>query len=95
VPADSEAFQAVVDATSGPATTETANGRATVETWTVMHERGEPAYAIIYGRLDDGTRFIANTPADRDLLTEMTQRDFLGVFGDATTQDGQAVFVPR
>ena len=43
-----------------------ANGPATVETYTVVFDReGEPELGIVIGRLADGTRFIANTPAGR------------------------------
>ena len=40
-----------------------------IETYTVLHDRdGTPMRGIVIGRLDDGRRFIANTPADRAVL---------------------------
>ena len=93
-PKDPASYQAAIDADTGPPVTDTPQGRATIETWTVMHHRGGPAYAILYGRLGDGTRFIANTPDDPALLAEMTARDWLGAPGRVTTKDGRAVFVP-
>jgi acetyl-CoA C-acetyltransferase len=93
-PADPAHIQAEIDADGGPPTTDATDGPATVETWTVMHERGAPAWAIVYGRLGDGSRFIANTPADSALLAEMTLRDMVGAPGRLATRDGQAVFTP-
>ena len=93
-PANPATYQAAIDADRGPPVTDTPDGRATVETWTVMHDRAGPAFAILYGRLGDGTRFIANTPDDPALLAEMTRRDMLGAAGQVTTRDGQATFVP-
>jgi len=91
---DAARLQSAIDAEVGPPVTEAPQGRASVETWTVMHERGSPAYAILFGRLADGTRFIANTPEDGALLREMTEHDFLGASGRVSTREGQAVFVP-
>lgn len=52
-----------------PPIIEDANGTARVETFTVEFERdGTPLRAIIIGRLDDGSRFVANA-ADDDRAT--------------------------
>jgi hypothetical protein len=59
-----------------------------------MHERKGPAYAILFGRLGDGRRFIANAPADAGLLREMVERDMVGVGGHVTHRDGCNVFMP-
>ncbi len=94
-PADPSAIQAAIDANPGPPTTERPEGAAAVETYTVMHERGRPAYAIVFARLADGTRFIANTPDDSRLLADMTERDYLGAGGRvALGDDGRAIFTP-
>jgi acetyl-CoA C-acetyltransferase len=85
----------LIDADKGPAVAAEANGPASVETYTVMHERKGPAYAILFGRLGDGRRFIANTPADQGLLREMVERDMVGAGGQVTHQDGRNVFVPN
>ncbi len=91
-PADPGTLQAVIDADPGPPTTDAPEGAAVIETWTVMHERGAPAWAIVYGRTDDGRRFIANTPDDPGLLADMTVRDMAGAPGRVSTRDGRAVF---
>ena len=57
--------QATVDADESPPVVEQANGAATVETYTVCFNRdGEPELGIVVGRLEDGSRFFANTPAN-------------------------------
>ncbi len=94
-PKDPKIYQAKIDADKGPSTTEQASGAATIETYTVMHDRNGPSYAILYGRLGDGTRFIANTPEDEALLAEMTETDYVGAAGKvAPADDGRNVFVP-
>lgn len=94
-PKDPKVYQAKIDADKGPATTEAPSGKATIETYEVMHDRKGPSYAILFGRQPDGTRFIANTPDDTALLEEMTKRDYLGVDGAvATNDDGVAIFKP-
>lgn len=83
--------QATVDAMASPPFAAEANGAATVETYTVSFGReGEPEMGIVIGRLEDGTRFFANTPPDADLLRSMTREEFVGRAGrvsyDAGTQ---------
>jgi acetyl-CoA C-acetyltransferase len=59
-----------------------------------MHERKGPAYSILFGRLDDGRRFMANTPGDPALLANMSTRDYLGAKGRVRHGDGVNIFVP-
>ncbi len=94
-PKDPKIYQAKIDADKGPATTETPAGAATIETYAVMHDRKGPSFGILFGRLGDGTRFIANPPEDPALLADMVDRDYLGAAGKvATGDDGRAVFTP-
>ena len=52
--------------------TQTPEGRAVIETYTVMHGRDGPAYAVLFGRMaDSGARFIANTPDDAATLHDL------------------------
>jgi acetyl-CoA C-acetyltransferase len=54
------------------------DGEATIETYTVMHERdGSPAMAIVACLTPDGRRTWANSN-DTDLMTAMTQQEFIG-----------------
>jgi acetyl-CoA C-acetyltransferase len=87
-------LQAEIDRDKGPVFVAEAEGRASVESYTVMHERAGPAYAILYGRLDDGRRFIANAPDDKGLLADMVAEDFMGAKGRVRSSGGRNVFLP-
>jgi acetyl-CoA C-acetyltransferase len=91
-PADYQ--QAILDA-EHPAFTETPQGSATVETYTVMHGRGGMERGLVIGRLDDGTRFIAETPSDEQTLLQMMDREMIGTSGTVSNADGKNVFVPE
>lgn len=95
-PKDPAIYQAKIDAAKGPATTEAPAGKAKIETYGVMHDRKGPSFAVLFGRLEDGRRFIANTPEDADLLQEMCREDYLSAPGSvATGDDGRAIFTPE
>ena len=59
-----------------------------------MHDRKGPSYSILFGRLGDGRRFIANTPDDPVLLQEMVDKDLIGASGRVSNKDGRNVLVP-
>jgi len=80
--ADPEAIQTAIDAEAHPEVVAAPSGPSTVETYTVMHGRdGAPERGIVVGLLDDGRRFIANTPADRTLLESMERHEAIGTRG--------------
>ena len=56
---DPAGYQREIDAVPTSAFTRTPAGAATVEALTVVHDRGEPAFAIVIGRQTDGMRFLA------------------------------------
>ncbi|OBG31445.1 acetyl-CoA acetyltransferase [Mycobacterium sp. E3198] len=58
------------------AVTETADGRGTVETYTVRRDDGRPT-GIVIGRLDDGGRFLSTTE-DEELIALLIDGDPLG-----------------
>jgi acetyl-CoA C-acetyltransferase len=93
-PKDPKSYQAAIDADKGPPVVETPSGKGTIETYTVIHDRKGPSYAILFARDADGRRFIANTPDDAALLRDMTERDYLGATGTVTSRDGINVFRP-
>ncbi len=93
-PKDPALYQAAINADKGPAVVEAASGTGTIETYTVIHDRKGPSYAILFARTPDGSRFIANTPDDAGLLADMTQRDYLGVGGRVENRDGINIFKP-
>jgi len=93
-PKDPAIYQAEIDADKGPAVSEAPEGAATIETYTVMHDRKGPSFGILFGRLADGSRFIANPPDDPSLLQDMEARDYIGAGGRVTSQDGLNTFTP-
>ncbi|WP_416897900.1 MAG: acetyl-CoA acetyltransferase [Minwuia sp.] len=93
-PTDPATYQAKINADKGPEVAETAEGDAEIETYAVLHDRQGPAFSIVFGRLGDGRRFIANTEADPELLAEMEKVDYLGRKGRVSTKDGLNTFAP-
>lgn len=73
-----------------------ANGDATVETYTVLHDRaGAPERGIIIGRLDGSDeRFLANTPSDPELLAGLEAVELIGTRGTVRHEDGRNVYRP-
>ena len=72
-----------------------AEGRGVIETYTVVHDYdGAPETGIIMGRLEDGRRFLANTPHDRSLLEGLMTEEAIGRSGMLTYQDGRQSFAP-
>jgi len=57
--ADPAIYQATIDALPAPAFTETPSGAGVIETFTVIHDKGVPVFAILYLRLDSGERALA------------------------------------
>ncbi|MEA2625195.1 MAG: acetyl-CoA C-acetyltransferase, partial [Candidatus Binatota bacterium] len=93
--ADPAIGQVRLDAGAHPELVREPAGRGTVETYTVLHDReGAPNRGIVYGRLPDGRRFLANTPEDRRLLESMTIDEAIGRTGEVTSADGRNRFDP-
>jgi acetyl-CoA C-acetyltransferase len=88
-------LQGELDALPKAPFTRMPSGRARIETYTVMHGKSAPEFAVVFGRLDaTGERFIANTPADAATLIDLRDRDSLGRPGTVRHQDGHNTFVP-
>ena len=87
-----------VDVSSGPPPVEItaeARGRATVETYTVLYARdGAPERGVVIGRLQEGPRFIANTPDDREALESFVAVENVGRSGSVRCEDGRNRFEP-
>lgn len=90
-PADYQ--QPILDEAHAPFT-ETPDGNARIETYTVVHGREGVERGLVIGLLDDGTRFIAETPDDAQTLQQMTERDMLGARGIVTSGEPKNLFVP-
>jgi acetyl-CoA C-acetyltransferase len=73
-----------------------ANGAATVETYTIAHDRdGTPARGIIIGRLTEtNERFLANTQPDPDLLADLERIELIGTQGTVRHKDGRNLYTP-
>src|ERR687886_243904 len=69
---DSAALQAQVNSWAAPVQTQKANGWATVETYTVKHDRKGNRTGIVVGRLEaDGARFLAMTTRGDDEVLDL------------------------
>ncbi|MBA4756896.1 acetyl-CoA acetyltransferase [Sphingosinicella sp.] len=67
---DPASYQAAIDAIPSPPFTETPEGEGRLETFTVVHDKGEPMFAIVIGRLDSGERFLAQMHSGLEPLME-------------------------
>ncbi len=93
-PKDPATYQAALNADKGRVSIEAANGAAKIETYTVMHDRAGPSYAIIMAVLEDGSRCIANTREDPELLADLVANDYMGVRGTVAHSDRLNIFTP-
>ena len=73
-----------------------ANGSATIETYTIAHDRdGAPNGGIIIGRMSDSNeRFLANTPVDPDLLEALEKVELVGTKGRVEHLNGKNIYHP-
>jgi acetyl-CoA C-acetyltransferase len=84
-----------LDRGAPPEVIDEAEGPATVETYTVLHGRdGAPERGIVVGRLEDGRRFLANTPDDARLLEDLEAREGVGREGRVKSHEGRNRFEP-
>ena len=88
-------YQAEIDEMVSPRFTETPAGAATVETYTVACDRGGPLKGIVIGRLEDGQRFVANTPNNPQVLQDFMTAEQLGRSGVVSNRGGKNVFLPH
>jgi acetyl-CoA C-acetyltransferase len=92
---DPETYQADIDRAPRPELAIEPSGKATVETYTVLHDRdGQPTKGIVIGRLQDARRFVANTPGDRVVLEALMAREAVGTTGNASSSGGLNRFEP-
>ena len=94
-PTDAAGLQAEIDAGPVVDIAEQAQGTGRIETYTVIHSRADrPVQGIVLGRLDDGRRFVANTPDDAGLLDAMTNEEFLDQTGCVHHDGKRNLFTP-
>lgn len=78
---DPAVLQRQIDALPHPAVTETPQGTARIETYTVVHRREGPFMGIVIGRDADDRRFVALTPNDPETLAGLEQGEQVGRAG--------------
>ena len=83
-------YQQEVLAQTGPQFTETPSGKAEIETYTVLHNRKQAERGLVIGRQADGTRFLADTPVDQGLFSELMESEGVGRTGSVTTGSDSA-----
>jgi acetyl-CoA C-acetyltransferase len=92
---EAPALQQDLDAAEHPPLRREASGPATIETYTVLHDKdGMPMRGIVVGRLQDGARFLANTPADRAVLEGLMAAEAVGRPGVVATDGDSNRFDP-
>lgn len=93
--ADMSIPQKLIDNQNRPKFTENPEGKATVETYTVVHSRSGPDQGIIIGKLEDGTRFIANTEKTSETLMFISSEEMLGKHGHVYRDGKINIFKPN
>ncbi len=93
---DPKVLQAQIDALPHPAVTETPQGPARIETYTVVHRREGPFMGIVIGRDEADRRFCAVTPNDPETLADLERTEAVGRTGRVgPSPDGQTnLFTP-
>ncbi len=92
---DPKTYQRDIDAMPHPEVEAKPGGEGTIETYTVMHDRGGPKMGIVIGRLGNGKRFLAHTPNDPATLNDLMEREALGRRGTVAPSDKTNLFVPQ
>lgn len=77
-------YQAQIDAMPRPAIEPNPQGNATIETYTVVHDRDGPKFGLIIGRLTDGRRFVAHCDPAPETLHKLIAQDCMGASGHVT-----------
>ena len=86
---DPSASQAEIDRMPHPTVTTSPQGRGVIETYTVLHDRdGAPIKGLVIGRLENGQRFLANTPDDRAVLEALMTKEGVGRAGTVSATNG-------
>ena len=87
---DPKVIQDQIDAVPHPEVIERPEGRARIETYTVVHSRVGYRMGIVIGRDEAGRRFVANTPADEATLMDLERVEGVGRTGHVRlTDDGR------
>lgn len=71
-------IQAKIDALPHPEIIDRPEGRAVIETYTVVHGREGVRMGVVIGRDDQGRRFVAQTPDDPTVLRDLEAQEGVG-----------------
>ena len=88
-------YQNYINELKGPSVINNPNGDASIETYTIINDRKGPSFSIVFGRMDNGNRFIANTIKSNQLLSSMMTNDYLGAKGKVISNNGLNTFIPN
>lgn len=88
-------YQSEIESAISPNFTEEPFGGAKIETYTVACNREGPVSGIVVGRLNNGTRFLANTSSDSAFLRHFMNHDQLETTGIVQTVNGKNIFTPN
>jgi acetyl-CoA C-acetyltransferase len=93
---DPKSCQKEIDALPRPEVAMEPSGRATIETYTVIHGREDVRMGIVIGRDSQNRRFVANTPEDKALLRALQAQEGVGRPGTVVSGEGgmKNVFTP-
>jgi|SRR5579859_335226 len=93
---DPAVLQRQIDELAHPVVTETPQGAARIETYTVVHRREGPFMGIVIGRDGDNRRFVSLTPNDPATLASLEAGEQVGRTGQvASGKDGHTnLFTP-
>lgn len=82
-------YQAAILEAERPNVCAEPNGSAEIETYTVLYDRdAQPSRGIVIGRLENGDRFVANTPRDQAMMQELVAADSIGRSGRVNSNNG-------
>jgi acetyl-CoA C-acetyltransferase len=87
-----ETYQRELDAMPHPRVIEKPQGKAKVETYTVVTDRKGRRFGLTVGRLENGVRFLAHTDDDDATLTRMTSEEILGREGSVAQVNNLNLF---
>jgi len=96
---DPASYQKFLDDVPDTPSTESPNGEATIETYTVLYGRdNQPQQGVVIGRLGElgdpkAERFVAMVDDESDVLEKMTQEDMIGSSGLASRGDKLNKFI--
>ena len=77
-------LQSELDASQTVSVTEAPNGRGTVETCTAVYGRDGPMFGLVIGRLEDNSRFVAQTATDEATINALRADDCVGRRGNVS-----------